>query len=129
MRVPHARIRGVIRKCAEKLLPPAPVVSVALLGEREMTSINEAYTGRRGTTDVLSFPLGRDAHDGKWYGEILISLPRAGVQAKEKGVSLANEVVRLLIHAMAHLGGCDHHDMQGFVRMRRLELELLLECL
>lgn len=105
------------------------MVGVAFLSDREMTGINEKYTGRRGATDVLSFPLGRDLRGGIWSGEILISLDRAARQAKEKGVTLTNEVIRLLVHAMVHLGGHDHYDPDGFLGMRRLEFELLLRCL
>jgi probable rRNA maturation factor len=120
---------GAIRKCAPSLLPPRPTVSVAFLNDREMTSVNEAYTGREGSTDVLSFPLGEDEGSRSWCGEVLISLDRAYKQSKEKDVSLIQEVIRLLIHALVHLGGLDHYDKKGFKEMRRMEFQLLLKCL
>ena len=122
-------VEKIVAHGAGKVVPRGSVISVAFLGDREMTEINEAYTGRRGTTDVLSFPLGRDLHDKRWYGEIIISLDRAIKQAKEKGFGLKDEIKRLLIHSLVHLGGFDHHDIRSFKKMRNLEFELLLELL
>lgn len=129
MRVPGRAVRGVIKRCAGKLVPSGSVISIAFLDDKEMTRVNERYTGRRGATDVLSFPLGKDARDRRWHGEILISLDRAKRQAKEKGVLLIQEVTRLLIHALAHLSGLGHYDQDGFREMRRVEFGLLLKCL
>ena len=128
-RVSSKKVMSVIRKCALTLLPKNSIVSVAFLDDVEMTEVNEAYTGRKGTTDVLSFPLGKGEHDNRWCGETLISLDRAYKQAKEKGVSLVQEVTRLLIHSVVHLGGFDHYDKEGFKEMRRIEFRLLLQCL
>lgn len=128
-RVEPQKVRDIVLKCALKVLPADSTVSVAFLSDREMVGINEFYTGRIGTTDVLSFALGREKHDGNWSGEILISLDRAHSQAKSKNVSLMNEVVRLLIHAIVHLGGYDHHTPQRFKKMREIEFGMLIKCL
>lgn len=127
-RVGLRRVRDVVKRCSALMLPRS-VVSVAFLGDQEMAEINEAYTGRPGTTDVLSFPLGIGAGSRRWHGEVLISLDRASSQARAKGVLLIHEVIRLLIHAMVHLRGLDHHDKKGFREMRRVEFGLLLKCL
>jgi len=93
-----------------------------------MKKINEEYTGRTGTTDVLSFPLGLD-HNKRSIYEILISLDRAKKQALEKRVTLFQEVIRLLVHAVVHLTGYDHHNDKGFKEMRKKEIELLLRVI
>lgn len=129
LRVPPKKVKQVVSKCSSKLLPKKTFLSVAFLADPEMTRINEEYTGREGTTDVLSFPLGKNKRDGVWYGEIIISLDRANRQAINKRVSLTSEVIRLLVHSIAHLSGLDHHDKKGFKEMRRVEFYLLLECL
>jgi len=129
IRIPHQKVSRVVKKAAGELLPARSVMSVAFLGDREMTSVNESYTGRKGTTDVLSFPLGENEITGAVHHEILISLDRAKRQAKSKSVSLIQEVIRLLIHAVVHLAGYDHHDPKMFKEMRRVEFGLLMECL
>lgn len=128
-RVNSTKVKGVARKCAARLLPEDSVISVAFLSDSEMTEINEGYTGRKGTTDVLSFPLGNSRHDGRWYGEVVISLDSAARQARERRVTLAEEVTRLIVHATVHLAGYDHHTQGRFKEMRKMEIDLLMKCL
>lgn len=128
-RVRKDRVKDVVKLCSRSLLPAPYVISVAFLDDGEMAEINEEFKGRIGATDVLSFPLGTDDCDKKWYGEILISLDRAYRQASDKGVSIMDEVVRLLIHGIVHLSGRGHRDRKSFREMRKIELGLLLKCL
>lgn len=110
--------------------------------------MNRVYRGIDRTTDVLSFPQaeaageqpGMRAPQGERgcpcregaegvaafpLGDIVISLPQARRQAEEYGVSLYDEIVRLLVHGLLHLFGYDH-ERGGYeaVRMRRREMEL-----
>lgn len=127
--IPVSEVIRLVKKFAREVLSADSNLNIAFLSDNEMIGANETYTGRRGTTDVLSFPYGRDFFDGCWYGEVLISMDRAFKQAREKGVSLFDEIVRLLIHALVHLGGYDHHNKKSFKDMRRKELSLLVDCL
>ncbi len=76
-----------------------PEVTLAFVGERAIRTLN----------DVLSFPLGEKAPDGKFYlGDIVISVPVAARQAREKGHGLDRELRLLAIHGFLHLLGYDH---------------------
>jgi probable rRNA maturation factor len=55
-------------------------------------------------------------------GEVIISVPRAAAQAKENGLTFADEVRQLILHGLLHLCGYDHETDQG--EMNRLELTL-----
>lgn len=123
------KLARITRKCAAGVLPADSVLSVGLISDAEMKEVNELYTGRRGVTDVLSFPLGRSVHDSRWYGEIIISSDRASNQAMEKGVKLVEEITRLIVHAIVHLAGLNHYTRERFKEMRRVELDLLMRCL
>jgi probable rRNA maturation factor len=60
-------------------------------------------------TDVLSFPLGDKGPDGKYYlGDIVIAVPVAARQAREKGHGLDRELRVLAVHGFLHLLGYDH---------------------
>ncbi len=60
-------------------------------------------------TDVLSFPLGERGADGRFYlGDIIISVPVAFRQGREKGHGLERELKLLAIHGFLHLLGYDH---------------------
>jgi probable rRNA maturation factor len=76
---------------------------------------NRLYRGRRGSTDVLSFP---DGEEGR-LGDILISAARAAKQAEEFGHRVEDELKILALHGLLHLLGYDHESDEG--RMRRAE--------
>ena len=90
---------------------------VILCSDRAIHKLNASFRNKDRPTDVLSFCY--DEPD--LLGEIYISLQRAKVQAKEYGVSLANEIQRLFVHGMFHLLGHDHEKETEAKRMRRKE--------
>ena len=68
-------------------------------------------------TDIITFPLEDEVLDGELY----ISLDTAARQAKEYGVSLTNELMRLVAHGTLHLVGYDDATDQQRKEMSRLE--------
>jgi probable rRNA maturation factor len=81
-----------------------------------MTELNETYKGRDGSTDVLSFDLTDDTAGG-FTGEVYVSLDRAYTQAEERGIPLAEEIVRLVAHGLLHLSGRVHDTEAGLSSM------------
>jgi len=99
-------------------------ISVVLIGNKKMKEINFKYRGKRSTTDVLSFPYLEANNNLKelYLGEILIDPLQAKIQAKNYGVSLWQEITRLLIHGILHLIGYDHEvSANEAKKMRRVE--------
>lgn len=93
-----------------------------LVGDRAMRTLNRTYRGKDRTTDVLSFPLQEGANTGlqpQMLGDIVISLPAAGRQARAAGGTVREEVDRLLVHGFLHLLGYDHE--RGGAEARRME--------
>jgi len=86
-----------------------PEVTLAFVGERAIRTLNRKFMKKDKPTDVLSFPLGEKGPDGKFYlGDIVIAVPVAARQAREKGHSLDRELRLLAIHGFLHLLGYDH---------------------
>ena len=86
-----------------------PEVSLAFVGERAIRTLNRRWMKKDRPTDVLSFPLGETGADGKYYlGDIVIAVPVAARQAREKGHGLDRELRLLAIHGFLHLLGYDH---------------------
>jgi probable rRNA maturation factor len=79
-------------------------LSIVFVGSRFIRSINRKYLAHDAVTDVIAFSLGerREAQ-----GEIYVNLDRAATQARQYGVSAANETRRLIIHGLLHLLGYD----------------------
>jgi probable rRNA maturation factor len=117
------------RAFAAKALKVAPAegagVTVAFVSDRTMRELNWRWRGKRGTTDVLSFPSGQDAFEkveGATLGDVVISVEQAARQAGEHGLSFEMEVAQLILHGVLHLCGYDHETDRG--EMNRLELGL-----
>src|SRR5258708_39942259 len=99
--------------------------TVVFVSDRAMRAINRTWRGKRGTTDVLSFPANQDEFEkleGLNLGDILISIEQAARQAKEHRLRFENEIAQLILHGLLHLSGYDHETDNG--AMNRLELRL-----
>lgn len=114
---------------SERAIAALPVqnhdVTVAFVSDRAMAVLNRMWRGKRGTTDVLSFPAEQDEFEkgeGARLGDVVISVEQAARQAKENGMSFDEEVAQLILHGMIHLCGYDHSTDNG--EMNRLELKL-----
>ena len=100
-------------------------INVLVTDDDDIRAINSASRNIDKATDVLSFPMfeltaGEPPQDWSEYldietgmcplGDMVISLERASLQAKEFGHSLKREVGYLTIHSILHLLGYDHLD-------------------
>lgn len=100
-------------------------VTVAFVSDRVMRSLNRVWRGKRGTTDVLSFPAEQTDFEEAveaTMGDVVISVEQAARQAAEHGLSLEDEIAQLILHGLLHLCGYDHETDSG--EMNRLELRL-----
>jgi probable rRNA maturation factor len=104
-------------------------MTVCIVSEQKMSSMNLQFRRKQGSTDVLSFQGDAEAGpDGERYlGDIVISAGTASRQARERGHSLAREIKILALHGYLHLLGYDHETDRGamLALQERLEKELL----
>ena len=102
-----------LRAIAQKILVIAGAseteLSLELVGNTRMQSLNRQYRGQDRPTDVLAFP--------QWegpgprtplLGDVVISVPMAESQATALGHTADEEMVHLLTHGILHLLGYDH---------------------
>ncbi|RMH56690.1 MAG: rRNA maturation RNase YbeY [Candidatus Hydrogenedentota bacterium] len=102
------RARGLPPDCEDG-------ITVRLVDDATMRSFNSRYKQRRTTTDVLAFST----------GDILISLDRASVQARDENHSVRREVLHLALHGWLHLNGFRDARPDEAARMER-EIEEIL---
>ena len=103
-------------------------LSIELVGDRRMRRLNRVYRRKDRTTDVLAFPMREsDNPCPTLLGDVVISVETAKRQAREYGVSLREEVTRLIVHGTLHLLGYRHERVAKKVaaRMQKKEAELL----
>ncbi|MBI5215955.1 MAG: rRNA maturation RNase YbeY [Ignavibacteriae bacterium] len=95
-------------------------VNVVFIDDNVMTKLNTEYLQHHYTTDVLSFCLS-DKQETKLEGEVYVNVIQAKRQAKEYGVSLINELGRLVIHGTLHLLGYEDDTPKKKLRMNKRE--------
>jgi rRNA maturation RNase YbeY len=107
-------------------------LGILFVGDQRMRGLNRRYRGKDRTTDVLAFAM-REAftpHASRltsdMLGDVVISVPAAGRQAKEAGRSMDEELACLLVHGILHLCGYDHERSEKEARrMHRRERMIL----
>lgn len=102
-------------------------LSVLLVNDRKIKSLNQSFRDKNKPTDVLSFPQFEDAEgfDSILLGDVVVSLETAERQAKEHGLTFEEEVVLLITHGLLHLLGYDHEiSAKEEKRMQKKTLEL-----
>lgn len=108
-RIPTKAFERLLLELAARYRQRDPEISLSFVGERAIQTLNRKFMKKNRPTDVLSFPLGDKAPDGKFYlGDIVIAVPVAFRQARAKGHSLDRELRLLTIHGFLHLLGYDH---------------------
>jgi probable rRNA maturation factor len=122
-------------------------LSLTLLGDRAMARLNRETFGRRGPTNVISFPV--DAEIGRggartaltisgearpvpdsdqpppMLGEVVISIETTRRQAKEFGWPWQELFDFFLIHGILHLMGYDHGAPEEETAMTAKTWELM----
>jgi probable rRNA maturation factor len=120
-RINQQRIRRLLRRALNLLGLQKSELSILFVNDRRMRILNLRYRGIDRTTDVLSFPqLSADEQQTAraeaktsslqcfraselLLGDIVINLPKAKRQANEYGLTLSEELRRLIVHGLLTL--------------------------
>lgn len=97
-------------------------LSVTIVDDQEMTTLNREYRNRNSPTNVLSFSM----QEGEFptvspdlLGDVVISAETALREAEENSITLDQRLTQLLVHGILHLLGYDHE--QGETEAARME--------
>ncbi len=116
--------------------PPHPVeISVRLIDDAEMRTLNRTYRGRDSATNVLSFALAADAGPGgavpppagapALLGDVVVAYETCAGEAAEQTKSLADHLRHMVVHGVLHLLGYDHQTEGDATQMEGREREIL----
>lgn len=90
-------------------------LTIAITGDDQVRALNRQYRGVDSPTDVLAFDQATAearfaAVPGApaYLGDVIISYPRADMQASSGGHSAMDELLLLVVHGVLHLLGHDH---------------------
>ena len=111
-------------------IPQSTFVNVILCDKKKIQELNNRFKKKNKATDVLSWLYGESIHSiGKTpFGEVVICTEICHLQAEQNDWSFEIEFMRLLIHALAHLGGYDHTTVKQERKMLAKEKEALKLC-
>jgi len=103
---------------------PRASLSIALVDDATIHSINRTHLGHDWPTDVITFPLAEPG-EPVLAGELVVSAETACAAARELDVEPAQELALYVVHGLLHLCGYDDKDDDSRQRMRQRENELL----
>jgi probable rRNA maturation factor len=104
-------------------------LSVVVSDDMFLRKLNHQYRNIDAATDVLSFPASETDPDinALYLGDVIISLPRAEVQASEGSQPVKDELLLLVVHGILHLLGYDHLKRADKKKMQEAQDRILAE--
>jgi probable rRNA maturation factor len=111
--LPPALVRRVVTRVLEGERREG-LVSVTFLGRDAMRRMNAEHKGRDVPTDVLAFAMTDGT--GRLVGDVYVCPWVAAREAKSQGVSLREELIRLVVHGTLHALGRTHPEGEGRTR-------------
>ena len=107
--------------------------SIVFTDDQEARALNREWRGKDRATNVLSFPMIEHSRlatlpqvgPPELLGDIAIAGETCRIEAREKGISLADHATHLLVHGALHLAGHDHADDASAEAMEALETRIL----
>ena len=118
-------LRRYLPRAHQLLRPPLRELSVALVGDSQMSRLHQQFMNVAGPTDVLTFPLDTDARGRAISGEVIVCIPFAVREAGKRAIAPAKEVLLYALHGMLHLCGFDDRTAKAFRTMHRKEDQIL----
>ena len=106
-------------------------LSVVITDDGAVRELNREFRDVDAPTDVLAFGTGEESDfvtapgEPAYLGDVIISYPRAVIQAEEYGHSINRELALLTVHGVLHLVGYDHMDEAERTEMWARQDEIL----
>jgi probable rRNA maturation factor len=106
-------------------------LSVVITDDGAVRELNREFRDVDAPTDVLAFGIGEESDfvtapgEPAYLGDVIISYPRAVIQAEEYGHSINRELALLTVHGVLHLLGYDHVDEVERTEMWARQNEIL----
>ena len=114
--ISHARVAGVARSVLRSEGVRDAMLSVSFVSNRAIRALNRAHLRRDRITDVIAFSFRRTGRGAPIVGDVYIAPEVARASARANGVTIREELVRLIVHGTLHVLGHDHPDSDARTR-------------
>ena len=111
---------------------PEGELSILVVDDSEIKTLNKDYLNRLGPTNVIAFPMKEgDFSDinPQLLGDVVISIETAGREALQSGISTEERFAQLLVHGILHLFGFDHEKSEQDARKMEKKSDELLKLI
>jgi probable rRNA maturation factor len=113
----------VAQRILDALGCPEAELSVTIVGDRSIRTLNRDYLGRDKATNVISFAM-QEGEFGmvnpELLGDVVISADTAAREADEADEPFLERLYFLLLHGILHITGYDH-ERSGEAEAARME--------
>jgi len=126
-------VNAKLQKRAQAILnalgSPEGELSILVVDDSEIKTLNKNYLNRSGPTNVIAFPMKEGDFseiNPQLLGDVVISIETASREALQSGISTEERFAQLLVHGILHLFGFDHEKSEKDARkMEKKSNELL----
>jgi len=126
------KIQQTVQVALSALDFPDGEISILLVDDTQIETLNQKYLNRQGPTNVIAFAMreGEFSHlTPHLLGDVVISMDTTAKEARDAGLSMEQRFNELLIHGILHLFGYDHEDSEKEARRMENKSQELLELI
>ena len=103
----------------------AGTVSLLLGDDVSVADLNQQFRGKKGPTNVLSFPPAPGTNQPGFLGDIALAAETIVEQANFQGKRFEHHAAHLVVHGFLHLIGYDHEKPADAEAMEKRERAIL----
>lgn len=118
------KVRSWLNSCARKKKKSIGVLSYVFCNDRFLRKINKRFLGHDYNTDIITFPT-IEQRSNVVSGEMYISIDRVKANASDYGVTIKEELHRVMVHGLLHLCGEKDKTSKELIKMRQEEDRML----
>ncbi len=102
-------------------------LSVALVSDDAIRTLNRDYRGKDRATNVLSFPGGESTDPAlpRLLGDVILAFETVSGEAETQGKPVEHHISHLVVHGFLHLLGYDHESSEEAEAMEAVEIRAL----
>jgi len=114
--LPRARVAEVARGVLRSERTRDAMLSITFVSNRVIRSLNRTHLRRDRVTDVIAFGFRSAGPRSPVVGDVYIAPDVARQSARTAGVTLREEITRLIVHGTLHVLGYDHPESAARTR-------------
>ncbi len=124
--VDPAELKKLVRTICKRFGIAHARVSIGIVDDAEISTLNRKFLGHAGPTDSLSFDLSDETEpEGRKVFDLIVNGERAVREAAQRGHAARAELALYITHGLLHHLGFDDADPERARRMHETEDEIL----